>query len=176
MVPRSWIRQKLKRAASLHKKGVLNEDQYSYLAIRFGYQLMRQPLSPGTEIASLTFGVRLSEYLKVPHPPSDEDYAQSFRTYGPYNRATIRFKSIGEQHLDALKPRNLQESTPVLRWTSESENASKQAELWLSPFNRSGFYFQSWWQEQEHTFPVPSKAFLFILGLILGAIVGRLTR
>ena len=166
-----WIRSKLKRAARLHRKGVLNEHQYSYLAIKFGQQLLGQPLALGTRIELQRFDEDLLEQLKVKR---DENLSKTLAIYGPWHAATVKVKSDGERHLEALKVRNLQESHPVLTWTGDFENAAKSAELLLSPFNRWGFAFQSWWQEQERILPVVSKAVVFILGLVIGGVIGAL--
>ena len=171
MAPRWWIRGKLKRAAKLLRTGVLNESQYSYLAIKFGQQLLRQPLVVGTKVEWQEFEEGLVERLKVRR---DDTLSKSLAIYGPWHAATVKLKSDGERHLEVLKLKNLQESHPVLTWTGDFENASKAAELLLSPFNRWAFGFQSWWQEQERILPVVSKAVVFMLGLIVGGVIGAL--
>lgn len=149
----------------------MNEYQYSYLCIKLGYQLMREPLVPGTEIDAFDFGAKIAQYITT---PGDTDFKKSFREYGPWHESTSRFKSQGQLHVEAVKAKFISESNPVLLWTGDFANAAKQSELLLSPFNRWGFAFQGWWQEQDRILPVWVKVVLFALALVLGAIIDRL--
>ena len=125
-MPFKWfIRGKLKRAAKLHRKGILNDYQYAYLAIKFGHQLLGRPLNPGTEIDYWRFEKDLAEHLQVSNDP---DLQKSFRAYGPWHKATVTLKSDGERYLEARKAKMLYESDPVIRWTGDFENAATISE------------------------------------------------
>lgn len=174
MAPRWWIRAKLKRVAKLHKQGVINDYQYAFLAIRYGSELLRRPLRVGTQIDYWKFDRDVSELLNI--SKDDKDLSKLFRAYGPLNKVTVILKSDGERHLEALKARVVSESHPVLTWTSDFENGATQAELLQSPFNRWGFKVEEWWKEQERLLPAMSKGIVFILGAIVGGIIGYLLK
>jgi hypothetical protein len=155
--PRWLLRLRLRRAANLLRNGILNRWQYSALAIELGYEIIGSPLQDGAKVDYFTFGVRLSERLVRDIGDGDE-IRRSLIEYGPYNEATATLKLAQQE----------------LLWDSDQQNRARAAGLRLSPLHRGALRFQEWWGEQERVFPLFTKLTGFILGLVLGTIIGQM--
>jgi hypothetical protein len=149
------LRRQFKTAANLLQKEVINEWQYSALAILLGHKLMGAPLKVGTPVQIWGFAVRVSEFLGA-EISSEESLKRSLATYGPYNMAAHKLKAGGKD----------------LVWSSTTELAARAAALQLSPIRRAAFRFQEWWKEQESILPLYTKMSAFIFGLLIGAVIG----
>ena len=173
--PKWWLRRRLRQAARLHKKGVINRWQYSNVAVKIGYALWRKPLPHGTLLEQYPFSVALGNALGLPKQHSESEYRDLLDAYGPFNEAITTFLTPGQLHLEAASGK-----VEALVWNSDHENAFKATVLRLSLPNRLAFRFTDWWKEQEQLFPPLTKMLTFVLGLVIGgvigAVVGRLTR
>jgi len=177
--PKWWLRWRLRRAAALLRKERLSGPQYAALSLKYMHRLMRLPLERGDRI-ELGFGqmVELSKELGVHDQSSDEAFRASLEKYGPYHEAASLLL-IGEtvddatawlaaQHLASLgaKPRRGE-------WNDDLQRRFKSAQQLLNPANRWGLAFEAWYQEQLRIFPSISKAVIFAIGLIVGALIGH---
>ena len=172
-MPKWWLRWKLRYAARLLNKGVINRWQYSALAIKLGYGVLRKPLTNDTYLEQYSFSLDLGHALGLKDPPGKVEYQAVLQAYGPYNDAITLLLSGVVQPTTEPTPRI------AFNWNSDYESRVKSAALLLSPFNRAGLGVQSWWGEQERIFPLFTKMTVFISGLVvggvIGVIIGRLT-
>lgn len=173
-MPRWWLRWKLRYAARLLRKGVINRWQYSALAVRIGHDILRKPLTNDTRLEQHPFSLALGNALGLKQHHSQSEYRDLVERYGPFNEAiTIALSGV---------PQPANERTPpeAFNWNGDHENRAKSSALLLSPVNRGAFVIQDWWGEQERLFPVFTKMAVFIAGSLLGGVigfvVGRLTR
>jgi hypothetical protein len=168
-----WLRWKLRYAARLLRRGIINRWQYSALAIKFGYEIWGKPLTNETRLEQYPFSLALGSALGLKTHHSEFEYRDLVETYGPFNEAITTSLS------GVVQPTN--EPTPpnAFNWNGDHENRAKSSALLLSPVNRGAFAVQGWWGEQERLFPLFTKMTVFIAGLVvggvIGVIIGRLT-
>jgi len=160
--PKWWLRCKLRYAARLLKKNVLNRWQYSALAIKLGYGIWRKPLTKDTRLEQYPFSLALGSALGLKTSHSEFEYRDLLEAYGPFNEAITLL----------IVPLTDPPTPNAFNWNSDQENRAKAAALQLSPFNRAAFRIQVWWAEQEQLFPLFTKMTVFIAGLLVGGVVG----
>ena len=164
--PNSLLRWRLRHAARLLKKGVLNRSQYSAIAVKVGYGILGKPLGEDTILEQFPFSLALGNALGLPKSHSESEYRDLLDIYGPFNEAMTTFLTDGQAHLEALGKQQ------PLVWSQDLENAFKAARLQLGLFNRLALRIQDWWVEQERIFPLFTKVIVFIAGLGVGAVIG----
>src|SRR5881396_1587153 len=139
-----WLlRRRLRHAARLLSKGVLNRWQYSALAVKLGHSILRKPLRGGTLLEQYPFSLALGNALGLPKSHSESEYRDLLDAYGPFNEAVTAFLSEGQLHVEALggKP-------AVLVW-NDLQGIYQTSALQLSALRRLVFRLQDWWKEQE---------------------------
>ena len=166
--PKWWLRWRLKHAARLLKKGVLNRSQYSAIAVKFGYGILRKPLQYDTFLDQYPFSLALGNALGLPPSHSESEYRDLLDAYGPFNEAVVSFRTSGQLHVEAIggKPE-------PLVWNEQLEGTYKAAALQLSAIRRLVFRLQDWWKEQERIFPSVSNGVKYLVTLVVGALIGH---
>lgn len=157
-----WAQQQLKTAARLLERGILNRSQYGYLAIKYGYQIIGEPLRAGTEVEYFHFTVALSHALAEGIPPERQDH--HWEPFGPFPEASISLMMAKSVDLPS-----------VLTWSGSAESASKAAALQLRLYHRVALRIQEWWIEQKSTWPVWSAVLLSFLSGVAGWVIRGLT-
>lgn len=156
MTMRAWLaRQQLRAAAKLLDKKILNEFQYSFLAIKLGYQMMGRPLGDGDKVDYYSLGAQMMTFLAS--DSTEASIRRSFEVYGPYNAATVTVKADRDG----------------FSWSSSAESAARTAQLQLRVWNRAAFRVQEWWLEQTRIFPTWSAILAALALLVVGAVIGH---
>lgn len=157
-----WARQHIKSAARLLERGVLNQFQYGYLVIKYGYQAMGKPLKTGTEVEYFHFTVGLSEALAEGIPPERQD--AHWAPFGPFPEATM-----------SVMMRSSPDMPARIMWSGATENAYRAAALQLRLYHRVAQRMQEWWLEQRQTWPVWSTLFVSLASALVGWVIGHFT-
>ena len=151
-------KRQLRTAARLLERKVINEFQYSYLAIKLGYQMMGRALEDGAKVDYYSLGAQMMVHLA--NNTTEKSIRESLAVYGPYNAATVTVKADREGFF----------------WSSNAENAARAAELQLRIWNRIAFRIQDWWLEQKRIFPIWSTIVVALVSILVGAVIGHFIR